>query len=207
MVNELLASLEEHPDFIITDYMGSSVLDLELVRKNLRGFSSEYFVVKNAIARVVFDKLKLDEAKPLIDGGIGLSLSGKDIIATCRVLVNFTKDHDKFKIKGAIIDGKFVAVDRVKQLASLPSKEVLLSMALATMKAPISGLANVLGGVLRKFVYCVDAIKKQKEALKPEAAPAATAAAPEAAATPAPEASPKAAPEPPAAKPDEKAGA
>ena len=204
MVNELLASLEEHPDFIITDYMGSSVLDLELVRKNLRSFSSEYFVVKNAIARVVFDKLKLDEAKPFIDGGIGLSFSGKDIIATCRVLVNFAKDHDKFKIKGAIIDGKFVPVDRVKQLASLPSKEVLLSMALATMMAPISGFANVLSGVLRKFVYCVDAIKKSKVALEPEAAPAA---APEAAATPATEAAPEAAPEPPAAKPDEKAGA
>ena len=181
MIAELLDRIEEHPDFVITEYMGSTVLDLELVRKNLRPISSEYVVVKNSIARVALDKLKLEEAKALIDGGIGISLSGKDIIATCKVLVNFTKDHEKFKIKGAVIDGKLVPATKVKELASLPSKEALLAQVVGTMKAPITGFVMVLGGVLRKFIYAINAVKEKKEKEPQPQAPAAEQPKPEAA--------------------------
>lgn len=174
MVSELVGNIEKHPNFVITDYMGSSVGDLEQVRKNLRPSSSRYLVVKNAIARVVFDKLKLEEAKSLIDGGVGLSLSGSDIVSTCKVLVNFTKDHEKFKVKAAYIDGKFVTADTVKRLASLPTREVLLSQVVGGIKAPITGFVMTLSGVLRKFVYVLDAVKSSKEKQAPS--PSATQA-------------------------------
>lgn len=180
MMEELLERIEEHPDFVITEYMGSSVMDLETVRKNLRPIASEYVVVKNSIARVAFDKLKLEDIKPLIEGGVGISLSGKDIIATCKVLVNFSKDHDKFRIKGAVIDGKLVAPAKVKELASLPSKEALLAQVVGTMKAPITGFVMVLGGVLRKFVYAINAVKEKKQSQPQPQAPAAEQPKPEA---------------------------
>jgi large subunit ribosomal protein L10 len=163
MINEILTDFKERPNFFLTNYMGSSVADLESVRKNLKASQSMFFVVKNSILNVVFDQLKLAEAKQLIDGGVGISLSGEDIIATSKVLVNFAKAHEKFKIKGAVIEGKLFTVDRVKELASLPGKEALLAQVVGSIKAPITGFVNVLGGIVRKFVYAVDAIRSARE--------------------------------------------
>jgi large subunit ribosomal protein L10 len=163
MIDEILGDLKERPNFFITNFMGSSVSDLESVRKSLRPTQGTFFVVKNSMMNVVLDQLKLEEAKKLIDGGVGISLSGDDVIATSKILVNFSKTHDKFKIKGAVIDGKLVATDKIKEMASLPSKEVLLAQVVGGIKAPITGFVSVLGGILRKFVYAVDAVKVSKE--------------------------------------------
>jgi large subunit ribosomal protein L10 len=94
---------------------------------------------------------------------MGVSFSGKDIVATAKVLVNFSKANNKFVIKGAVVDGKVMTLDEVKALASLPSREVLLSQVVGGIKSPITGFVNTLGGILRKFVYAVDAIKTKKQ--------------------------------------------
>lgn len=163
MVDEIVSRFKEKPDFVLTSYMGSSVSELEQLRRNLTKSSSEYFVVKNSILKIVFDKLKLKDEQSFIESGMGISLSGADIVATCKVLATFEKEHQKFKIKTAFIDGKSMPPERVKQLASLPPKEILLAQVVGGIKSPITGFVNTLGGILRKFVYCVDAIKSSKE--------------------------------------------
>ena len=163
MIGEILSDLKERPNFFITNFMGSSVSDLESVRKSLRPARGTFFVVKNSMMNVVLGQLKLEDAKPLIDGGVGISLSGEDVIATSKILVNFSKTHEKFKIKGAVIDGKLVAVDKIKEMASLPAKDVLLAAVVRGIKAPITGFVSALSGILRKFVYVVDAVKSSKE--------------------------------------------
>lgn len=163
MIGEILSSLKERPNFFIINFMGSSVSDLESVRKSLRPTQGAFFVVKNSMMNVVLDQLKLKDVKSLIDGGVGISLSGDDIIATSKILVNFAKTHEKFKIKGAMIDGKLLAVDKIKEMASLPTRDVLLAQIARGIKAPITGFVSVLGGILRKFVYVVDAVRASKE--------------------------------------------
>ncbi len=175
MIAELTSSLDEHPNFILTSYMGSSVNDLEQVRKNLKPASASYMVVKNSILRIILDDRKMDSLKPMVDGGVGISFSGDDIVATCKALVNFSKDHDKFKIKGAMVDGKLLMAEDIKVLASLPSREVLLARVVGGMKSPINGFVNTLGGIIRKFVYVVDAIKNGKQNVAEGAKPAASA--------------------------------
>lgn len=168
MIKELLTDLKERPDFFITNYMGSSVADLENVRKSLRPSSSSYFVVKNSILNVVLDQLKIEDLKKLVDGGVGLSLSGGDYLATTKALVNFAKTHEKFQIKGAYIDGKLIGVDKIKEMAALPSREALLSQVVGGIKAPITGFVMVLSGVVRKFVYVVDAVRTSREKSAPQ---------------------------------------
>jgi len=175
MVDEIIGQIDKHPNFIITTYMGSSVADLENLRKTLKKSSSRYLVVKNSILKVVFGKLKLEAENATIESGMGLSLSGGDIISTCKTVATFASTHDKFKIKGAIIDGKSVPVERVKVLATLPPKEVLLAQVVGGIKSPITGFVYALSGILKKFVYAVDAIKSAKQgsgaAPAPEPAP------------------------------------
>ena len=140
MAEEIVSRINKHPNFVITSYMGSSTADLESLRKSLKKSSSNYMVVKNSTLKVVFDKVNLAGESSKIDGGMGLSFSGDDIISTCKILAAFAGTHDKFKIKGAMVDGKSLAPEKVKMLASLPPKEVLLARAFAGMKSPIPGL-------------------------------------------------------------------
>lgn len=171
MVDEIVDEIGKHPNFIITSYMGSSVSDIEVLRKGLRKNSSRYLVVKNSILKVVFDELKLGSENGKIESGMGLSLSGEDIIATCKTVASFASTHDKFRIKGAVIDGKSVPVERVKALATLPPKMVLLAQVVGGIKSPITGFVYSLSGILKKFVYAVDAIKSAKQSSGAAAAP------------------------------------
>ena len=66
-------------------------------------------------------------------------------------------------IKAGVLDGKVISAEDIKALASLPSREVLLAKMLGSMMSPISGLANVLQGTIRNFVYVLDAVRKEKE--------------------------------------------
>jgi len=163
MVDELTDMIDGHPNFIITSYMGSSVSDLEQVRKDLKPASGSYIVVKNSILRVILNEKKLEDMKSLVDGGVGISFSGQDIISTCKILVNFSKTHDKFKIKGGIVDGKSMSQAEVKRLASLPSREILIAQVVTGIKSPITGFVHTLSGIIRKFVCVVDAIKNSKQ--------------------------------------------
>jgi len=163
MVDEVTARIDKQPNFIATNYMGSTVADLELLRRNLRKSSSNYIIVKNSILKIVFDRLKLQDLASSIDSGMGISLGGEDIVSTCKVLVTFTKDHGKFKIKYGFIDGKVVTAERLRVMASLPSRDVLMRYVVGGIKSPITGFVNTLSGILRKFVYVVDAIKTSRE--------------------------------------------
>ncbi len=181
MVSEVKERIKTRSNFVLTHYMGSSVSDLELLRRNLKKSSSSYFVVKNSVLKVALDELKLNEFTPLVDSGMGVSICGQDPAVTCKELVEFAKTHDKFKIKGAYLDGSLVTADKVKAIASLPSRAVLLSQVVGGIKSPITGFVLVLAGTLRKFVYCINAIKTEREKAGPVAASAVVTAALEAA--------------------------
>ena len=163
MVEEIIESIKAHPHFIITKYMGCPVSSLEDLRRTLKRSASDYLVVKNSLLKIAFEQLNLKDECAKISSGMGISLSGEDIIATCKALSTFAKANSKFKIEGAVIDGQSVSQEKVAALALLPSKQVLLAQVVTGIKSPITGFVNVLGGVLRKFVYVVDAIKTSKE--------------------------------------------
>jgi len=162
MIEEILERFKSQPNFVITSFMGSTVSDMEMLRRILKKSSSNYVVVKNSMLKIIFDKLKLKDEASRIEGGMGISLSGEDIISTCRTLVTFAKDHNKFKIKSAYLDGRVVPAERVKELAALSSKHALMTQVVVVIKSPITGFVNTLSGVLRKFVCVVDAIKRSK---------------------------------------------
>jgi large subunit ribosomal protein L10 len=163
MMDEVAASIKERPNIFITNYMGLTTSELESLRKELGKTSARYVVVKNSLTKKVFEKLKLNEACGMLEGGLGLGLAGEDIVGATKVLARFAKDHKKLEIKAAFMDGKLISSARVNEIAALPPREVLLAKIVGGIKAPITGLVLTLGGVLRKFVYCVDAIKRQKE--------------------------------------------
>lgn len=183
MIDEITARFKERPNFFMTSYMGLSVSEVESLRRDLRRSASTYFVVKNSALKIVLERLEMKDETSKIDSGMGITLSGDDIISVCKTLASFAREHEKFRIKGGVIDGRAIKTDKIKELASLPPKGVLLAQVVGGIKAPITGFVNTLSGVLRKFVYVVDAIKTAKAARAP--APAAPSETKEQPTTPA----------------------
>ncbi len=168
IIGEIGKRFVEYPDFFITTFSQVGVNNMEKLRKEIKKSSAAYMVVKNSMLKHAMEKsgrgLKADDMTPLLgSGSCGVLFSREDAVAVARSLVDFTKEYNGLKIQGAFLSGKQVTADTVKHLASLPSREVLLAMAVSGIKAPISGFVGLLGGLLRNLVGVIDSIKKKKE--------------------------------------------
>ena len=162
MMKELEQGLRA-PYLFVTQYQGLSVKDLEELRGKLRPVSGRYLVAKNNLSRLILGTLGFEGLAPLVAGQTGFALGDQDPIALSKVLVGFSKNHEALKLCGGVIDGELLTVDRMREFALLPPRPMLLGKAVFLMKSPLSGLANVLSGTVRKLLYALQEISKSKE--------------------------------------------
>jgi len=162
MVSELAEKISKTPSFVITNYKGTASGEMEELRKALHRVSAGYVVVKNSILKRAFDRAGIKDVDSHIKGEVGISLMSEDIVAAAKALVDFSKSKKSFKLRCAYLEGRLAAPEKIKHLATLPPREVLLAMVLTYMKGPITGFAGVLSGLLRSLVIAISEIKKKK---------------------------------------------
>ncbi|WP_126424768.1 50S ribosomal protein L10 [Brevibacillus marinus] len=151
-VEEIASKLRESQTTVIADYRGLSVAQVTELRKQLREAGVEFKVYKNTLARLATAKEGLTELDQYLLGPNAIAFSKDDVVAPAKILVDFAKQNEKLEIKGGIIEGKVVGVNEIKALASLPSREGLLSMLLSVLQAP-----------MRNFALAVKAVAEKKE--------------------------------------------
>jgi len=151
-VNSLAQEIKEAKVVLLTDYRGITVTDVTKLRADLRNVNAEYRVIKNNIIKRALDangESALDEA---LEGPVALVMSTEDYLEPSKVIYNFTKDHDFYKIKGGIVEGKVMTAEEIITLAKLPSRQELLGM-----------LAGALLGNISKLAVGLNEVCKQKE--------------------------------------------
>ena len=164
VVQEIQERLSKAQGAILTDYRGLTAGDMTVLRKQLRDAGVEYKVLKNTLAILAAEELGMQDLVPLLNGPTAFAFGYDDPVAPAKILSEFAKKSKNLEIKGGILEGKVLDPEGVKNLADLPSREVLLSRVLRGMQAPIAGMVNVLQGNIRNLVYAVEAVRKQKEA-------------------------------------------
>jgi len=150
---------------VFADYRGITVAQDTALRRKAREASIEYRVVKNTLTRFAAQEAGIEGLEQYFEGPTVMAYSLEDAVAPAKLISDFIKESKlkTYEIKAGIVDGSAIDAEGVKQLASLPSREVLLSKMLGSMQAPISGLANVLQGTIRNMVYVLEAVRQQKE--------------------------------------------
>ncbi len=161
-VNEVIEKLQAAKSVVVTDYKGLDVASITELRKQLREAGVEYKVVKNTLARIAAKKAERDDLNQMFVGPTAIAFGIDDAVSPAKILVDFAKEHDQLEIKGGALSGEVISLDKVKSLAEIPPREVLLAKAFAGMKSPITGLVNVLQGNLRGLVQVLNQIKEQK---------------------------------------------
>ena len=151
-VSKLAEKLKEAKVILLTDYRGINVTDVTKLRTDLRNAKAEYKVIKNNIIRRALEVNGESGLNELLEGPTAIVYGTGDYLEPAKIIYNFSKDNDFYKIKGGIIDGKVMTAEEIITLAKLPSKETLLSM-----------LAGALLGTISKFAVALDQVRIQKE--------------------------------------------
>ena len=143
--------LEKAQTVVLVDYRGLTVAEDTELRNQLRKAGVEYAVLKNTMISRAIEGMNVDEMHASLEGPTAVAFGYEDMIAPAKILSEFAKKSKKLTIKCGVCDGAYLNADGVEALASLPSKEVLIAKIMGSMMSSVS-----------KFVYCVEAIRKQK---------------------------------------------
>lgn len=162
VIDEVSDQLAGAQAVVVAEYRGLSVESVTQLRKEARAAGVYLRVLKNTLAKraitgTPFEALSGKMAGPLIYG------ISKDPVAAAKVMVNFAKTNDKLVLSGGALPGQVMNADGVKALATMPSREELLSKLLGTMQAPIAQFVRTLNEVPTKFVRGLAAVRDQKE--------------------------------------------
>jgi len=149
---------------IATDYKGLNVGAISDLRKKLREFEVEYRVVKNTLLERASEDTDAALIKDKFKGPTAIALSYKDPVAPAKILVKFAETNKNLIIKAGVLNGKVLDFNSIKALSNLPAREVLLGQLLSAMNGVPASFVRTLGGVPKKFLYVLQAIKNRKEA-------------------------------------------
>ena len=134
---------------VLAEYRGIAVADLTRLRTAARSNGVDLSVLKNTLARRAVAGSGFAVASDMMTGPLIYGFS-QDAVAAAKVVADFAKTNDKLVIRGGAFGGKALDANAVKQLASIPSKEVLLAQLLGLMQSPMSRTARVLSALAEK---------------------------------------------------------
>ncbi len=165
IVKKLSDKVSKAKSIYFADLKGLKSNDANDLRAKLLEQKAEVAVAKNTLLEIALKEGKHDVEvlQTVLKGQTTAIFSYEDAIAPLKALFDFAKKIDLVKVKAGIVDGKYAGADEVETLSKLPSKEQLIAQVIGTMKSPLTGFVNVLGGTQRKFVYAMAALAKKKE--------------------------------------------
>ncbi|RST71761.1 50S ribosomal protein L10 [Siminovitchia acidinfaciens] len=141
VVEEIADKFKSSVSTVIVDYRGLNVAEVTELRKQLREAGVEYKVYKNSMARRAAEAAELAGLNENLVGPNAIAFSTEDVVAPAKILNDFAKKHEALEIKAGVIEGNIATAEEIKALASLPSREGLLSMLLSVLQAPMRNLA------------------------------------------------------------------
>lgn len=163
VVAEVSAEVANAQSIIVAEYRGLEVVDLTNLRANARKSGVYLRVVKNTLVRRALSGTAFEGLSDKLVGPLIYGIS-KDPVAAAKLLNDFAKGNDKLAIKAGAMPNYVMDAVGVKALATMPSREELLSKLLGTMQAPIAQFVRTLNEIPTKFVRGLAAVRDAKEA-------------------------------------------
>lgn len=148
MIKELSAAVKAAPSVVFVNFHGMTVADETVLRSDLRNQGVSYKVSRKTLLKRVLNGVAQGEM-PALTGEVAIAYSA-DQVAPSREVYNFQKTHKGvLSILGGIFDGKFVDGAYMTEIATIPSREVLLSKVAFLLKSPMQRLAIAVNEVAK----------------------------------------------------------
>ena len=176
IVEEISANIKDAQSVVVVDYRGLTVEQDTQLRKAMREAGITYKVYKNTMMNFAFKGTEFESLAPVLEGPSAIAISRDDATAPARVIAKFAKDAPALEIKAGVVEGTFYDASGMQAVATIPSRDELLSKLLGSLQSPITNLARVLNQIAEKGGATDTAEAPAAEEAAPEA-PAAEEAA------------------------------
>jgi large subunit ribosomal protein L10 len=144
----------------LINYRGLKVVDATEVRRKIRENGGHYVVVKNTLAMRAAKQTKLEQLESYFQGPTAVAYHPKDVVGLAKLLTEINKGNPNFAFKAALVEGKVVSTSEIQAIASMPSREVMLSKLVFLLKAPLQRLTMVLKAPVRDLNLVLKQIQK-----------------------------------------------
>jgi large subunit ribosomal protein L10 len=144
----------------LINYRGLKVVDATELRRKIREIDGHYVVVKNTLAMRAAKETKLEQLEPFFEGPTAVAYHYKDVVGLAKLLTEISKSNPSIAFKAALVEGKVVPASEIQAIASMPSREVMLSRLVFILKAPLQRLATVLKAPVRNLGLVLKQVPK-----------------------------------------------
>jgi large subunit ribosomal protein L10 len=162
-VEKLSKDLKNVSNAVVATYSKMTVAQDYELRKALRGAGAKYQVVKNTLAERAAKGTKIEEGLKNLSGVTSIAYTTGDPVAMAKALTKYAKDTPEFTFKVGVVEGRVITIKEIEALASMPSKDELMSKLLFLINAPAQRLVTVLNAVGRNLAVVVDQGVQQKK--------------------------------------------
>ena len=165
IVKEITDKFANNSAAFFVQYHGLPVAVITEFRAKLKAVGAEMKVYKNTFSLIALRSVReavASQVEPSLKGPTAVIFASNDVVAAAKIVAELSKKHEVAQIKCGVLDSSFLSTTAVKELATLPSREVLIAQLLSLFNSPISGFMNVLQGNARQLVFALSAIKDQK---------------------------------------------
>lgn len=169
VIDEISELIEGAATVVLADYRGLTVAEDTELRKQLREAGVVYKVYKNSMMNFAFKDTEFADLSQHLAGPTSIAVCKEDATAAARILAKFAKDAEALEIKGGVVEGVYYDAAGIGTIASIPSKEDLLSKLLASFQSPITDFARVIKQIAEKDGEEVADEEKAEEAPAEEA--------------------------------------
>jgi len=161
-VSELKRMFSNTDSLIVLHFKGLRVEEANELRTSLSSLGAEIHVMKNTLARLALKQAKMENVIPLIEGPVAVIFSRDKLQEIAKLTRDFTRGRKELFFRGGLFEGRLLDAEGVEKLASLPSREVLLSSAIGALRSPISKVALVCSSPLRNMILLVKAYAEKR---------------------------------------------
>lgn len=170
IVQEISEQIKDAQSVVVVDYRGLTVAEDTQLRKQLREAGVTYKVYKNTLVNFAIKGTDFESLSDVLEGPNAFAISTTDATAPARVIAKFAKTAPALEIKAGVVEGTFYDADGMKAIATIPSREELLSKFLGSIQSPITNFARVINQIAEKG-GAADVEVKAEEAAPAEEAP------------------------------------
>lgn len=163
IIDEVTHNIAQAEGYIFISFSKVKAGAISRLRNALGDVGAKVFVAKNSLLKIAFGKVSKNELNGFLAQETALVfIYGQDIVSVCKALVDFSKENEALQLRGGFLKEQKLTAEGIGALAKLPSKEILLGMAVSGLASPIIGFLSVLNQVILKFVWVIEELKKQK---------------------------------------------
>ncbi len=162
IVDELIADYKGKKNLVVVNFSGINAHQSNELRRGLVDKDIRMKVVKNSLAVRVFKEIGVSGLEQMIEAPTAVAASDDDPVELAKTLKKYSKEISSFKIVGGWIDGVLMSFDNINTLASIPSREAVMTQLLFAIKTPLVQLANVFNATATSLCQVLNAIKEKK---------------------------------------------